>query len=49
MTELERLEKAVADAYAASNAADWAANAAEAAWFKAVRNVRNYLKGQQDN
>ena len=60
MTELERLEKAEAEAYAASDAADHAADhaayhaanhasAAFVAYIKAMDELENYIKEQQDN
>ena len=55
MTELERLEKAVADTYAASDAANHAAyhaanhaSAAFVAYIKARDELEDYLK-EQDN
>ena len=63
-TELERLEKAKAEAYAASHAANHAsdhaadhaayhaanhASAAFVAYIKAMDELENYIKEQQDN
>ena len=50
LTKLEQLEKKVVDAYAAAGAAYFdAAAAAWTAYRKALQELEDYLKEQQDN